>query len=59
MILIGFRESENYFIELCKFVEKMFGKEVFDKFEVIIDDLEWVGKIFKLKMVEVCEYCKS
>ncbi|MGO2012420.1 MAG: nucleotide 5'-monophosphate nucleosidase PpnN [Pseudoalteromonas sp.] len=59
VILTGPKESEDYFIELCKFVELTLGKEALAKFEVIIDDPALVGIKLKSAMNNVRDYRKS
>merc|ERR1739841_145789 len=38
VILTGPKESEDYFKELCSFIELTLGCEALEKFEVIVDD---------------------
>jgi predicted Rossmann-fold nucleotide-binding protein len=59
VILTGPKESENYFSELCQFIEMTLGKEALDKFEVIIDNPELVGIKLKSAMANVRDYRKS
>jgi predicted Rossmann-fold nucleotide-binding protein len=59
VILTGPKESKAYFEELCQFIEMTLGEEALDKFDVIIDDPQLVGKKLKVAMEDVRHYRKS
>lgn len=59
VVLTGPSSAAPYFDELCQFVSDTLGPEALEKFEVIIDDPEAVGKYFASKMNDVREYRKS
>ncbi len=59
VILTGPKQSEAYFTELQRFIEKTIGPEALKLFEVIIDDPAAVAQRLKQGCSEVRQYRKS